>query len=149
MTAPKPAVDLEAMAGLAEKATPKPDTGHSQTCRCRECSEVWAHSTRLAPYGAELARTFVPSAIEELRELRAEVAEADETIRLTQEAMDGWRERAEKAQADLAACQKAATVYESALKDIARTSERSEKWPERRASDALAQVNPFTPRKFV
>ncbi len=107
MTAPKRAVDLEAMAALAEKATPKPDTGHSQSCRCRECSEVWAHSTGLAHYSSELARTFVPSAIEEIRELRAEVEALVRTNKMHaafDKECDEWMTVAlEKAQADLAA----------------------------------------------
>ncbi len=114
MTAPKPAVDLEAMAALAETVKPR-TTWECGTCggrigchkNCDECTSYYNEDTESAEEKfLDAPRTFVPAAIEELRELRAALAYADETIRLTQEAMDGWRERAEKAQADLADAQR-------------------------------------------
>ncbi len=123
---PKPAVDLEAMRVLAEKATPGPwEDTWDQVAESSTDDEVavagpdgrlvvgliWydGHHTACHKENAAFiaaARAFVPQAIEELRELRAALAYADDTIRLTQEAMDGWRERAEKAQADLSAMRK-------------------------------------------
>ncbi len=71
---PKPAVDLEVMAALAEKATPGPwiHMGGRDFRAPHQGDRNIAYTTEDAAFIAA-ARTFVPAAIEEIRELRAEV----------------------------------------------------------------------------
>jgi hypothetical protein len=56
---------LAELRALAEAATPLADTGHSQSCRCAECSKVWEHARDLAHHAIACARVL-PELLDEL-----------------------------------------------------------------------------------